>query len=75
MSNGEQPAAAVYPFLICALPDLRAVVMACRSPRSMALARVLFSDELSIQRSSAFLVVSHFLPTFLPGSSPRLKRS
>jgi hypothetical protein len=39
--------------------------MTCRSPRSMALARVLFSDELSIQRSSAFLVVSHFLPTFL----------
>src|SRR5918992_3849631 len=56
-------------FLICTLPDLRAVVMTCRSPRSMARASMLFSDELSIQRSTAFLVVSHFLPTFLPGSS------
>ena len=31
------------------------------------LASVLFSDELSIQRNSAFLVVIHFLPTFLAG--------
>jgi hypothetical protein len=34
-SRGVAKAAAVYLFLIYALPDLRAVVMACRSPRSM----------------------------------------
>jgi hypothetical protein len=56
---------------ICALPDLRAVVMTCRSPRSMAQASVLFSDEISIQRSTAFLVVSHFLGLWeLPWDTP-----
>jgi hypothetical protein len=53
-NRGVDRAAAVYLFLICALPDLRAVVMTCRSPRSMALASVLFSDE-TVRRSAAIL--------------------